>query len=141
MANYVKSTLTSNEVVIYEAKLSLWAQAPAVFFGLCLLPLFGVGLIVWLAVYLQFKSTELAFTNKRVIAKHGFINRQTIEMNIAKAESLQVNQDIIGRIFDFGTIIISGAGNPQAPIAGIFAPMTFRKAFMEYQDEINDRHS
>ena len=64
----------------------------------------------------------------------GFIRRNTVEINLAKVESVQVDQDVIGRLFDFGTLIIAGAGDPQAPLRGISAPMEFRKAFMEAQE-------
>lgn len=138
MASYVQSTLINNEKAIYEAKLSIWAKLPTLILGFFLLFFYGAGLIVFLLVYLQYISTELAFTNKRVIAKFGFISRQTVELNIQKVESLQVTQGILGRIFNFGTIIISGAGNPQAPIPGISDPMAFRRSFMEYQDRIKD---
>ena len=84
---------------------------------------------------MHYVSTELAFTNKRVVAKFGFISKKTIELNISKVESLQISQNFLGRIFNFGTIIISGAGNPQAPIPGIANPMEFRRAFMEHQDK------
>ncbi|MDP3088977.1 MAG: PH domain-containing protein [Methylotenera sp.] len=58
-----------------------------------------------------------------------------LKLNIAKVESIQVNQGILGRIFNYGTLIVSGAGNPQAPIPGISNPMGFRRAFMESQDK------
>ncbi|WP_200883498.1 PH domain-containing protein [Aquabacterium sp. NJ1] len=83
---------------------------------------------------IRYKKTELAFTNKRVIAKFGFISRHTVEIYLSKVESLQVSQGIFGRIFDFGTLIISGAGNPRAPIPGIDSPMLLRRLLMEFQD-------
>jgi hypothetical protein len=86
----------------------------------------------------DYKTTELAFTNKRVIAKFGLISRKTIELNISKVESMQVNQGILGRIFNYGTLVISGVGNPQAPILGISDPMSFRRAFMESQDSAGE---
>lgn len=134
MASYVESTLIPDEKVIYIAKLSLWSLLPLLLIGLLLLPMWGFGLLFWLSAFIRYKTTELAFTNKRVIAKFGFISRQTIELNLPKVESLQVNQGILGRIFNFGTLVISGAGNPQAPIPGISNPMTFRRSFMEFQD-------
>lgn len=101
-----------------------------------MLTFYGLGLVIWIILYMQYVSTELAFTNKRVIAKFGFISRKTIELNIYKVEGLQISQSFLGRIFNFGTIIISGAGNPQAPIPGIANPMEFRRAFMEHQDKV-----
>ncbi|WP_333906818.1 PH domain-containing protein [Delftia acidovorans] len=138
MSSYVESTLIDNEKVIYEAKISIWSLMPSILLGLFLLMFYGLGLIVWLFAFIRYKTTELAFTNKRVIAKFGFISRRTVELNLAKVESLQVSQGILGRIFDFGTLVISGAGNPQAPIPGISRPMTFRRSFMEYQDKVRE---
>jgi len=153
MASYIESTLISGEKIIAEARLSLWSMWLEIVLGVLgvvLLPLvivffpplsfvlllfFGAGLYFLIRVYLRYISTELAFTNKRVIAKFGFIRRQTIELQINKIESIQVDQGIVGRIFDYGTLIISGAGNPQAPIPGISQPMQFRQAFMQHQDQ------
>jgi uncharacterized membrane protein YdbT with pleckstrin-like domain len=136
MPSYVESTLTKDEEVIYTGKISLWSQFPLIFLGLIFIFYYGFGLIFWLTAFMRYKTTEIAFTNRRVIAKFGFISRTTIELNITKVESIQVNQGIFGRIFNFGTLIISGAGNPQAPILGISNPMTFRRSFMEHQDKL-----
>jgi len=131
MASYIEGALIKDERVMYIGHISLWSLSHLLFLGLLTLPLFGLGLVLWLMAYIQYKTTELAITNKRVIAKFGFISRKTIELNIARVESIQVNQGIAGRIFNFGTLVISGAGNPQAPIPGISDPMSFRRAFME----------
>ena len=135
MSNYVENTLIKDEKVIYTGKISLWSLLPLFLIGLLLLPI-GIGLFFWLAAIIRYMTTELAFTNKRVIAKFGFISRKTIELNLTKVESLQVNKSILGRVFNFGTLIISGAGNPQTPIAGVSNPMTFRRSFMEHQDQV-----
>ena len=134
MTGYIDNVLIENEKVIYTGKVSLWSQLPMIIIGLFLLPVFGVGLIFWAIVFIRYKTTELAFTNKRVIAKFGFISRRTFELNINKIESVQVEQSVLGRIFNYGTLVISGAGNPQAPILGISNPMEFRRAFMKSQN-------
>jgi len=134
VASYVEGTLINDEKIIYTGNISVWSLFPLLLLGLLLLPMFGLGLLLWVIALVRYKTTELAFTNKRVIAKFGFVSRRTIELNLMKVESLQVNQGILGRVFNFGTLVISGAGNPQAPIPGISNPMTFRRSFMEYQD-------
>ncbi|MDO8178550.1 MAG: PH domain-containing protein [Undibacterium sp.] len=138
MASYIESALIKDEKVIYTGNISLWSLAPSLAVGVLLLFAWGLGVIFLLLAYIRYKTTELAFTNKRVIAKFGFISRQTVELNINKVESIQVNQGILGRIFDYGTLVISGAGNPQAPIPGISNPMAFRRAFMESQDSASE---
>lgn len=134
MTGYIEGALIKDEKVIYTGNTSLWSLAPLIVLGLATIWIFGLGLIFWITAFIRYMTTELAFTNKRVIAKFGFISRQTIELNISKVESIQVTQGILGRIFNFGTLVISGAGNPQAPIPGISDPMAFRRAFMESQD-------
>jgi uncharacterized membrane protein YdbT with pleckstrin-like domain len=134
MATYVDKVLIEGEQVVYSGHITLWSLWHLILFGVILLPV-GIGLILLIWAYIRFKTTELAITNKRVIAKSGFISRHTIELNINRVESLQVSQSLFGRIFNFGTLIISGGGNPQAPISGISNPLAFRKAFIEAQDQ------
>lgn len=140
MASYIDDALIKDERVLYRGHITLWSVAHLIFFGVLLLPVV-VGLFLLLAALIRYKTTELAVTNKRVIAKFGFISRHTIELNINKVESIQVSQGIMGRIFNYGSLTISGAGDPQAPIPGISDPMGFRKAFIEAQDgALNTEH-
>lgn len=134
MAGYVDSVLTKGEEVIYLGKISIWSLLPLLLVGLVCLAFYGLGLFFWIAAAIRYMTTELAVTNKRVIAKTGLISRSTIEINLQKIESIQVNQGILGRIFDFGSIVVSGAGNPQAPILGISDPLRFRRAFVDAQE-------
>jgi len=60
-------------------------------------------------------TTEIAVTDKRIIFKRGFINRHTAEMNMDKVASVDVDQSIWGRMFDYGSVHILGTGG----IAGI----------------------
>jgi uncharacterized membrane protein YdbT with pleckstrin-like domain len=135
MTSYVEGALVKDEKIVHLGHISLWSLWHLFALGLLLLPVFGLGLIFWVLAYVRYKTTELAITTKRVIVKHGFIRRRTVEININKVESIQVDQEILGRMFNFGTLVIAGAGDPQAPIAGISSPMAFRKAFIEAQDQ------
>ena len=138
MAKYVQSVLTSNENIIYEAEISIWAQSTLIVLGIITLPIligFVLGFVLLLSAYLNTISTELAITNKRVIAKFGFIRRRTTEINLSMIESIHVHQGLLGRIFNFGSLVVSGAGAPQAPIPGICRPLEFRKKFMEAQEQ------
>lgn len=134
MSNYVEGSLTKGEQVVHQGKVSLWSLAPLILLGFIFLALYGLGLLFWIAAAIRYLTTELAITNKRVIAKFGLISRSTIEINLQKIESIQVNQGILGRIFNFGSIVVSGAGNPQAPIPGISSPLEFRRAFVDTQE-------
>lgn len=134
MSSYVEGALVSGERIVHVGHISLWSMWHLIVLGVVLTPLFGVGLIVLAVAYVRYKSVELAVTTKRVIVKHGFIRRQTVEMNLAKVESIQVEQGVLGRMFNFGTLIVAGTGTSHTPLAGIADPMGFRKAFIEAQD-------
>lgn len=134
MGSYVESNLIKNESVQHEGKISVWVLLPKIILGFVLLPIFGIGILLWISAAITYYTTELAITNKRVIAKFGFIRRDTVEMNISKVESIQVDQGILGRIFNFGSVLVAGAGDPKAPIPGISHPLQFRKMFFEVQE-------
>ena len=134
MSSYVEGALVKDERLVHVGHISLWSMWHLIAAGIVLLPAFGLGLIFLVMAYVRYQSTELAVTTKRVIVKHGFIRRQTVEINLNKVESVQVDQGALGRIFNFGTLVVSGTGTSHAPLAGIAAPMAFRRAFIEAQD-------
>lgn len=72
--------------------------------------------------------TEIAVTSRRIIYKRGLIRRMTAEMNLDKVESVGVNQSILGRIFDYGTIDVRGTGGGIEGVRGIGEPLAFRSA-------------
>jgi hypothetical protein len=121
---YVESNLLSGERVVARAVLH-WARYIP---GIILLPLLGVGLIVFLVEWINGISTELAVTNKRVIAKRGLVSRQTLELNLAKVETIAVDQTIFGRLLGYGTVTVIGTGGTEETFKFIEDPLAFRKA-------------
>ena len=71
-------------------------------------------------------TTEIAVTDRRIIYKRGFIRRRTIEMHLDKVESVDVDQTILGRIFNYGDIIIRGVGVGIEPLTNVDSPIAFR---------------
>jgi uncharacterized membrane protein YdbT with pleckstrin-like domain len=57
--------------------------------------------------------TEIAVTDRRIIYKRGFITRHTEEMNMDKVASVDVDQSILGRILNYGTLHVIGTGGAQ----------------------------
>jgi uncharacterized membrane protein YdbT with pleckstrin-like domain len=133
MASYVDTALTEGERIVYKGHLSWWTQFWYVFLGI-LLAVVLVGIVLLIMAWIRRASTELAITNKRVIAKFGFVSRDTIEINLQKIETVQVTQTVMQRLLNYGTIVIAGGGTPQEPIPGVADPMAFRKAFLEAQE-------
>ena len=128
--SYIDDSLVDGEQILHRARVSWWSQFGLVALGVLLLVVvIGLGFLA--AAWIKVRSTEIAITNRRVIAKFGFIKRHTIEINLDKVEALKVEQGFLGRMLNYGTIFISGAGTSVAPIADIADPLVFRRKFME----------
>ena len=128
--SYIDDSLIEGEVILHRARVSWWSQFGYVLLGIVLLVVV-VGLFFLLYAWIQVRSTEIAITNRRVIAKFGFIKRDTVEINLDKVEALRVEQGFLGRMLNYGTVLISGAGTSVAPIRDIADPLVFRRKFME----------
>lgn len=137
--SYIDSNLIGNEEVIYRGKVTLWAWLPWIVWGVILGVFTIIGFILIPLGYFVLRSNEAAITNKRLIAKSGLIKRDTVEIPIKKISSLQVKQDISGRILGYGTLVISDAGTAHAPIRYIKDPMRFRQRFFELQEEAESK--
>jgi len=132
--SYIDDSLVPGETVLHRAHVSWWSQTGFVILGLVLLVVV-IGLFFLLYAWIRVHSTELAITNKRVIAKFGFIKRNTVEINLSKVEAVRVEQGFMGRLLNYGTILISGTGGSIEPMPSIADPLDFRRKFMEATDQ------
>ncbi len=145
MGSYVRSNLIAGEEVVYETGLHpiVYLSPAALIFGGIVLGsvinpsigavLLGFGVLALGGAWLRQWASEFAVTNRRVIVKLGFISRRTIEINLSKVESVEVNQDIFGRLFNYGTILVIGTGGTKEPFALINDPLAFRRAVQSQQ--------
>ena len=74
--------------------------------------------------------TEIAVTERRVIYKRGFINRHTIEMNMDKVATVDADQSVLGRLFNYGTVTVQGTGMSFEPLRRIESPLALRNAII-----------
>jgi uncharacterized membrane protein YdbT with pleckstrin-like domain len=88
----------------------------------------ALGLVLAIGPAIARATTELAVTNRRVIHKTGFIRRHTIEMSRSQIESVDVDQGMIGRMLNFGDVIVRGTGTTFEPFRYIADPLRFRSA-------------
>ena len=154
---YVNDNLITGEAVTYRARLHWLHFVKPTLIGLTIIALsaflfyianlgnvlsgqatFLIGIAVLLiaalpvlAAALTWHSAEFAVTNKRVILKTGFIESKTAEMFLNKIESVGVDQSIVGRIMDYGTIVIRGTGGSLEPFHRVSAPLRFRRQIQE----------
>ena len=72
--------------------------------------------------------TETDVTNLRVVHKKGFITRKTFEMSLDKVASVNVEQTVLGRIFNYGDVTIASVGDTEEELKTIASPLEFRNA-------------
>jgi uncharacterized membrane protein YdbT with pleckstrin-like domain len=144
--HYVDKVLQPGEQVRYRASLNwiLYAPGAVLWLGAAILYLLpasgGLGTLAWLVALLLFAgggvliarawfywwTTDIAVTDRRIIYKTGFIRRKTTEMHMDKVESVDVEQSVLGRLLDYGDIVVRGTGTGLAPIRNIDAPLELR---------------
>jgi len=99
----------------------------------------GIGLLLAIGPAIRYVSSEFAVTDKRVLAKHGFIERESIETLLTKVEAISVDQGIVGRVFDYGTITITGTGGTEESFPRISKPLEFRRQIQSQVVALDDR--
>jgi uncharacterized membrane protein YdbT with pleckstrin-like domain len=154
MGSYVDKNLGNDEKINYSASVSLWRY----WFSFLVGGLLAFGALVGLAASLSSKSgggilgskfeaailvvalgviawpliarrsTELVITSRRLIAKFGVASTQSIEIRFDRIETVRVKQSLMGRILDYGDIVVTGTGSTFDPIPNVSKPMKFRAA-------------
>ena len=87
-----------------------------------------VGAALFLNAWFHRWITEISVTTHRVIYKTGFIRRHTVEMNMDKVETVDVDQSLLGRLLGFGTIRVRGTGQSIESLRRISHPIELRNA-------------
>jgi uncharacterized membrane protein YdbT with pleckstrin-like domain len=145
--SYVDTILEPDETVVYRTRPSWTLYTPAFLLALCALIVLGVewnytgveavsltiatifallALASFLRAWFRRMTTEIAVTDRRIILKRGFIRRHTVEMNMQKVESVDVDQTLVGRIFNYGDVTVRGTGSTFETLRMIDAPIKLR---------------
>jgi uncharacterized membrane protein YdbT with pleckstrin-like domain len=90
-----------------------------------------IAAIYLLVAILHWRAAEFAVTNKRVIFKVGVLKRRTQEMFLEKIESVNVDEGLLGRALDYGTVAIRGTGGTLEPFRNISHALEFRRQVQE----------
>jgi len=89
-----------------------------------------VAFLMFVSEWLRRHATEIVVTDRRVILKRGLLSHYTVEMNVAKIETVDVRQSIWGRILNYGTVIVRGTGAGIEPLRGVGGPVALRNAIL-----------
>lgn len=150
--SYIDSNLLEGEFVTFRTRLHwLLFLGPVLLAVVILLPVawflvrgtrstyvwipLGVALLILLAAFIKRQSSDFAVTNKRIMMKVGVFRTRSIELLLSKVEAIAVDQSLLGRIFGYGNIVVTGSGGTKEPFSQIQAPLGFRRAVQSVTDK------
>ncbi len=142
--SYIQQTLSKDEQIKETAKLH-WINYSVVvlclILSLCTLVLlvkysennklvagiiFGIPTSIFflsaIVAYLRILTIEMAITTKRVVCRTGVVSVHTDELKIARIESVEIKQSILGRILGYGSLWFSGVGTSKVLFPNIKDP-------------------
>src|SRR6266480_6809319 len=149
--SYIDGNLLAGEQVVYRTRLHwLLFMGPVLFTAVVLVPIawfldngtwssyawipLALGLFSLLATFIKRQSSDFAVTNKRVMMKVGVFSTRSVELLLNKIEAIAVEQTLLGRIFGYGDIVITGSGGTKEAFSRIQSPLEFRRAVQSIAD-------
>jgi uncharacterized membrane protein YdbT with pleckstrin-like domain len=151
LVSYVQRHLLPNERVIYKTRvhwilfvrpafMTLVGLAVTVALGaltrtewvwyLSLLVI--VAGLVWVGVRaVELLTSEFAVTTTRLIFKVGIVARYTTELLLGKVESIGVQQKLLGRLLNYGDLVVTGTGGVREVFPRVHDPIAFRNHVQE----------
>ena len=78
--------------------------------GGLLLLFFGLGILVFLGIWLDRKQRKYTITSERVITRFGLIGRKVSEVELKNIQDVELRQGILQRLVGTGTLGFSSAG-------------------------------
>lgn len=125
--SYIEESLSEGEEIRNIFSFHWFARLPLIFWIILVPFTLGISLIFVIYEWLRLKNLEYGVTNKRVIHKTGIIGRKSDEMKIGSIETVEINQGIFGRMFNFGTVRITGRGISDVVFKNIDDPMDVKR--------------
>ncbi|OEY66791.1 PH domain-containing protein [Marinobacter sp. X15-166B] len=127
MSAFITESLSRDEKIEQIFGLHWFAWVPVIIWAVLGFFTFGITLIYAVYKGLVLKNMEQGVTNKRVILKRGIISRKTDEIKLSAIETVQIDQGILGRVFGFGTVRVTGRGISDLNFKGIDDPMSVKR--------------
>jgi len=93
--------------------------------------LIAIGIVWGLIKFIRYTGAEFGVTNRRVLISVRVIGQRSLEIMLPKVEGIGVSQDLFGRIFGYGSIVVIGTGGTKEEFHTIAAPQEFRKQVQE----------
>lgn len=124
--SYVAENLSPGEQIVLEARITPWVVVGSLFWSWIL------AFIPSILLLLRQLKTELGITNKRVIVKAGLLSSTTKETTLDKVQNVTFYQPLLGRIFNYGTVVIQTAATlGREGLRGVCNPKQVRDTLVE----------
>lgn len=91
--------------------------------------------ILWGAVWLTFITSEFVVTDKRIMMREGFFFRHTNEMRVATISQVNVDQSLMGQLFDYGAVTINAFGVSDY-FTMVAKPISFQRYVNQQLDQV-----
>jgi len=78
-------------------------------------------------MWLTYQFSSLTIKEKQVILRSGILVRQTIDIPLNKIESIDIRQSILGSLFGYGSLLITGTGGTRQWMGYVAKPLTCRR--------------
>ena len=124
---YIQDSLSDGEEVRALFKLHWFAKSWMILWIILAIPTIGITLLLALWEWLKLRNIEQGVTNKRIIRKQGIISRKSEEMKITSIETVEIIQGVMGRIFGYGDIKVTGRGTSDVLFKKINDPMDVKR--------------
>jgi membrane protein YdbS with pleckstrin-like domain len=109
-------------LVVHRNPLSAEAVRPLWLAGVAIVVV-GAVAPVW-----RWWRSEFAVTSERLVVRTGVLGRRAIDLPLAKVETIEVQQGLIGRLLGYGTLGIVGGDGTAEAFARVARPDALRDA-------------
>lgn len=84
--------------------------------------------LLWFAMtWVTYQFSSLTIKKKQVILRSGLLVRQTVDIPMAKIETIDIRQSLAGSLFRYGMLVITGTGGTRHFISYLNKPLTCRR--------------
>ncbi len=137
---HIDKNLLNNEYVLKRGNVSFTAYlGPILILILGFVTaifIIGIVLIVYASVAIaRLASIEVAVTNKRVVGKIGIFAKNSLDLRLTKLEGVSVRRGLLGAMFNYGSVSISGSGQSRITFPGMQNPENLRRSFLNASEQ------
>jgi len=90
-----------------------------------------IAAFTWINQWLTYITSDFLVTNQRVIMREGFFFRHATETRLSTVAEIKIDQNLVGQIFNFGSITVRNFGGGADIFYTINSPYEFQRQVAE----------